>query len=138
MKGFLRLIAKPNMWLALFVTAAFSFPFGNSVSAARSADRSAEFIIHADSISGDMLPPTLVIEDGKAYLRFHYTKATIHGLTLTKVLHTSKGPMTVKIKAPSATATNMKVDVSAFTFGGACLKLGEPVPQAGLKNVTLA
>lgn len=135
MRWTIRTIKKPNIWLSLILIAAFTIPFGNRASAAQ---KSETFVIHADQISGNMLPPTLVIENGRPYLRFQYATATIQGLTLTKELQTPSGPMTVKVKAPSATAKNLKVDVAAFSFGGACLKLGKAYPQLALKNMTLA
>ncbi|HET7580035.1 MAG TPA: hypothetical protein VFK33_12210 [Bacillales bacterium] len=135
MKTFYHALKKSYTWMAAVLIVAFSFPFvGNTVDAA-SSDQG--FVIHADAISGKMLPPTIVVENGQPVVQFKYESATIHGLTLTNVSQTSIGPATLKVQAPLATAKQMEVDAMSYSFGGACLKLGEGRPQLVLKDVTL-
>ncbi|HET7627017.1 MAG TPA: hypothetical protein VFK44_01395 [Bacillales bacterium] len=136
MKPFTRTIRQPHMWLAVVVMAFLAVPIGGQ-DAAAAGESPHGFVIHANRISGDMLPPTIVVKNGRPLLRFRYRSAVIRGLSMTKQLATPEGPMTVKVHAASAEAKNMKVDASAFTFGGACLTLGEARPQLVLKNVTM-
>ncbi|HET7522308.1 MAG TPA: DUF6230 family protein [Bacillales bacterium] len=140
MRHVARIIAQPNLWLAAALIIAFSVPFGwNRANAASSSNYG--FVIHSNSIEGKGMTASIaIVETSKGkrpVLRFHYESATIHGLTMTKVVNTPNGAMTVKITAPLVTAKNMTVDATGFSASGACLKLGKTYPQLVLQDVTL-
>lgn len=139
MKYLYRIFKKSNTWMAAVLIVAFSFPFvGNHADAASSGQSSNQgFVIHADSISGSMMPPSIIVKNGQPLVQFKYSSATIHGLILTNVSQTSIGPATLKVQAPLAKAKQMVVDASSYSFGGACVKLGKGSPQLVLKDVTL-
>lgn len=134
---------KCSFWLSLLLIFALivsgGFPFLPNI--AEAAEENDGFVIHAERIEGKMLLPVVVIERTEngyqPLLRFRYESATIHGLTLTKVLDTPIGKMTIKIEAPVVHARRMVVDASRFSFGGICLSLGQSAENPVMKDVTL-
>lgn len=99
------------------------------------------FVIEADRVEGVMGIPGIIngetsTQKNKLMLRLTFSKATIYGLTITKVLNTPNGPVTIHFKSTGPVElTNMAVDVTKIEFGGIYLpnKLGE----LGMKNVLL-
>lgn len=99
------------------------------------------FVIEADKVEGVMGIPGIMngettTQKNKLMLRLTFSKATIYGLTITKVLNTPNGPVTIQFKSTGPVElTNMAVDVTKIEFSGIYLpnKLGE----LGMKNVRL-
>lgn len=132
----IRLLVNSRLFLAigLLLTVFFS-PTGYASAQEQSLSG---FIIEADQIVGNSMVSRLTVENGKPMIRFVYDSATIYGMKMTKEFKTSSGYVTLVITADRPIqATNMVVDTSALTVGGACLSIGETYPQLGIKDATI-
>lgn len=115
----------------------------NHAQAAASGQNDEGFVVSADRVEGGIMLPQVVMGEtssakSKPMIRFQYRNATLYGMKLTKVLSTDEGPVTVIMQAHGPVhMTNMTADASAFSLKGACLTAGKPIPDPGLKKVTM-
>ncbi|MDN4524438.1 hypothetical protein [Fictibacillus fluitans] len=115
----------------------------NQSQAKASGENDEGFVISADRVEGGIMIPQVVMGEtstgkSKPMIRFQYRNATLYGMKLTKVLSTDEGPVTVIMQAHGPVhMTNMSADASAFSLKGACLTAGKPIPDPGLKKVTM-
>jgi hypothetical protein len=114
------------------------FPHHSHADASTSMDG---FIIEADRVEGVLGLPGIIAgessnQNNKIMLHLNFSKATIYGMKLTKVVNTVKGPLTIQFKSTGPVELqNMSVDVTKIQFGGIYLpnKLGE----IGMRDVRL-
>ncbi|SDM45570.1 hypothetical protein SAMN04488137_0218 [Fictibacillus solisalsi] len=115
----------------------------NQAQAAASGQYEEGFVVSADRVEGGIMLPQVVMGEtssakSKPMIRFQYRNATLYGMKLTKVLSTEEGPVTVIMQAQGPVhMTNLTADASAFSLKGACLTAGKPIPDPGLKKVTM-
>lgn len=69
------------------------------------------FVIEADKVEGVMGIPGIIngetaTQKNKLMLRLTFSKATIYGLTITKVLNTPNGPVTIQFKSTGPVGIN--------------------------------
>ncbi|MDQ1147434.1 hypothetical protein QE429_004261 [Bacillus sp. SORGH_AS 510] len=117
------------------------FSYGTAAKAKNAVNEG--FIIEAERVVGSGMTASIVRQetsasDQKPMLRFHYKSAVIYGMKLTKQLESSKGPVTITLKAKGpVTVKGMTVDTTAISFKGACVKASEIVPELGMENVVM-
>ncbi|MBS4174546.1 hypothetical protein [Bacillus sp. FJAT-49736] len=136
------LIKKCSLILFIFVVLLNTFLFPHKLHAETDSVSMADgFVIEADRVEGILGLPGIVSGEttsnqNKLMLRLSFIKATIYGLTITKVINTSSGPMTIQFKSTGPVELkNMAVDVTKIEFGG--IYLPNNIGEIGMKNVRL-
>lgn len=99
-------------------------------------------IIKAKKIEGDIVIPSVAFDktshlSNQIMLRLNIKHATMYNMTISKQISTSTKPIYVHMSTSKAIAENLQVDVTSFSFQGACLNLNQSNKMIVLKNVTL-